>query len=214
MLLGDGMDTRPFRLLWPPGTLLFSVAPAEVHEQAEALLAASASAAAGVGGGGGGGGEGGGGDGQQQQQQEAQVPVGVAHVMRGCLLRRVNMNIKPAVMAAAAAAADADSSGSNTSSSSASSSSDNGANGGDSEEVNTTMYQQQPQQQQSSQATVFREQLMRAGFRSDRLSVWALQGLHNQGIGADVMQQLLAEVADSAAFHRYVGMLGFCFGGR
>ena len=38
VLVGDGMDTRPFRLPWPPSTLLFLVAPAEVHELAEAVL--------------------------------------------------------------------------------------------------------------------------------------------------------------------------------
>ncbi|KAK9819621.1 hypothetical protein WJX72_000343 [[Myrmecia] bisecta] len=31
VLVGCGMDTRPFRLVWPPGTVLFMVAPAEVH---------------------------------------------------------------------------------------------------------------------------------------------------------------------------------------
>jgi hypothetical protein len=41
VLLGDGMDTRPFRLPWPEGTLLFIVAPPEVHELAEAVLGAA-----------------------------------------------------------------------------------------------------------------------------------------------------------------------------
>eukprot|EP00195_Chlamydomonas_chlamydogama_P015189 CAMPEP_0202889950 /NCGR_PEP_ID=MMETSP1392-20130828/486_1 /ASSEMBLY_ACC=CAM_ASM_000868 /TAXON_ID=225041 /ORGANISM="Chlamydomonas chlamydogama, Strain SAG 11-48b" /LENGTH=285 /DNA_ID=CAMNT_0049573403 /DNA_START=205 /DNA_END=1059 /DNA_ORIENTATION=- len=38
VLLGDGMDTRPWRLMWPEGTLIFSVAPGECHELAEAVL--------------------------------------------------------------------------------------------------------------------------------------------------------------------------------
>ncbi len=84
MLLGDGMDSRPFRLPWPPGTLLYVVAPPEVHELAEAVLS----------------------------QAEARVP-------RGCLLRRVNADLQ---------------------------------HGG----------------------SIINE-LERAGFRADRLSVWALQ---------------------------------------
>ncbi len=55
VLVGDGLDTRPYRLPWPPGTLLFVVAPAEVHAAAEAALAtpgalAAAEAAAAAGG--------------------------------------------------------------------------------------------------------------------------------------------------------------------
>lgn len=38
VLVGDGMDTRPFRLSWPEGTVLFMVAPSETHELAEAVL--------------------------------------------------------------------------------------------------------------------------------------------------------------------------------
>ncbi|KAF8065520.1 MTS1 [Scenedesmus sp. PABB004] len=120
VLLGDGLDCRPFRLPWPPGTLLFLVAPAEVHAAAEALLAA------------------------------APAP---AHVPRGCLLRRV-----PLDLGAAACAGD----------------------GG---------------------GSVFAAALARGGFRADRLSVWALQGLHGLGLGAGALRALLAEVADGAAFH-------------
>lgn len=169
VLLGDGFDTRPFRLAWPPGTLLFSVAPAEVHEQAEALLAGS------------------------------QPP---AHVQRGCLLRRVNMNLKPAVAAAATAAADtaaakADRPCTDGSSGSGSSSAADGEP--------SSQWDPEVLLQQGSSATVFREQLSRAGFRADRLSVWVLQGLHDQGLDRDILRQLLAEVADSAAFHRWAG---------
>lgn len=38
VLLGCGMDTRPFRLGWPRGTLLFLLAPGEVHAAAERAL--------------------------------------------------------------------------------------------------------------------------------------------------------------------------------
>lgn len=38
VLLGDAMDTRPFRLPWPQGTVLYVVASSESHELAEAVL--------------------------------------------------------------------------------------------------------------------------------------------------------------------------------
>ena len=38
VLIGDGTCTRFCRLPWPQGTVIFLVAPAEVHERAEALL--------------------------------------------------------------------------------------------------------------------------------------------------------------------------------
>lgn len=39
VLVGDAMDTRPFRLPWPAGTVIYLVAAGEVHEMAEAVLA-------------------------------------------------------------------------------------------------------------------------------------------------------------------------------
>jgi hypothetical protein len=39
VLVGDGYCTRPFRLNVPAGTIMYLVAPGEVHERAEALLA-------------------------------------------------------------------------------------------------------------------------------------------------------------------------------
>lgn len=39
VLVGDGTCTRFCRLPWPQGTVIFLVAPAEVHERAEAILA-------------------------------------------------------------------------------------------------------------------------------------------------------------------------------
>lgn len=85
VLVGDGMDTRPFRLPWPTGTAIYLVAPGEVHERAEAILASA----------------------------KIRVP-------RGCLLRRVDSNFVGAASCLPA--------------------------------------------------------LYRAGFRGDRLSLWALQG--------------------------------------
>ncbi|EFN59228.1 hypothetical protein CHLNCDRAFT_138202 [Chlorella variabilis] len=40
VLVGDALDTRPYRLPWPEGTVIFCVAPAEAHRQAEAALRA------------------------------------------------------------------------------------------------------------------------------------------------------------------------------
>lgn len=59
VLLGDGMDTRPYRLPWPVGTVLYIVAPPEVHDRAEAVL----------------------------EQQGARV-------LRGCLVKRVRVDLK------------------------------------------------------------------------------------------------------------------------
>ncbi len=44
VLLGCGMDTRPFRLPWPVSTVLFLLAPAEVHAAAAAALKAAGAA--------------------------------------------------------------------------------------------------------------------------------------------------------------------------
>ena len=41
VLIGDGMCTRYCRLPWPAGTIIYCVAPAEVHERAEAILKSS-----------------------------------------------------------------------------------------------------------------------------------------------------------------------------
>ena len=38
VLVGDAFDTRPFRLPWPEGTVIFCVASAEAHRIAEAAL--------------------------------------------------------------------------------------------------------------------------------------------------------------------------------
>ncbi|KAF5839045.1 leucine carboxyl methyltransferase-domain-containing protein [Dunaliella salina] len=38
VLLGDALDTRPFRTLWPKGTMFFLVAPAEAHRVADKVL--------------------------------------------------------------------------------------------------------------------------------------------------------------------------------
>ena len=174
ILLGDGMDTRPYRLLWPPGTLIFVVAPKEVHEQAEATLKSSSTP---------------------------------AHVMRGCLLRRVILDW---------GAATASSSSSSSMNAPSSTSSDGihllevastAGNGSSSSGLAVGV----PAAQGGSGdgvATMLIDQLERAGFRGDRLSVWAVQGLRDQGLGMAHLQELFAEVTNCAAFHSlFVGEL-------
>ena len=38
VLIGDGLDTRPFRLPWPPGTVIFLLASTQAHAETKALL--------------------------------------------------------------------------------------------------------------------------------------------------------------------------------
>ncbi|KAI7840719.1 hypothetical protein COHA_005535 [Chlorella ohadii] len=117
VLVGDAFDTRPFRLPWPEGTVLFCVAPAAAHAAADAALKAAG-----------------------------------ARVPRGCLLRRV-----PAELADGSSFAGA---------------------------------------------------LETAGFRGDRLSVWALQGVACLGMGALEVSALLVDITNLAAFDSLVaGML-------
>lgn len=40
VLVGDAFDTRPFRLPWPEGTVIFCAAPAAAHAAAEAAFKA------------------------------------------------------------------------------------------------------------------------------------------------------------------------------
>lgn len=40
VLVGCGLDTRPFRLPWPSGTVVFLLAPADVHAAAAVALPA------------------------------------------------------------------------------------------------------------------------------------------------------------------------------
>ncbi|KAK9838883.1 hypothetical protein WJX74_005154 [Apatococcus lobatus] len=109
VLLGCGMDTRPYRLMWPAGTVLYEVAPAEVHAAAVAALQAAS-----------------------------------AKVQRGCLHIRVSADLEA----------------------------------GDS----------------------LGEKLARAGFSGNRLSIWGLQGLTEMQLSPQLLRQLLADVADNAAF--------------
>jgi len=160
VLLGDGGDCRPFRLPWPEGTILFSVAPAEVHERAEALL--------------------------QQQQVPPRQPDGgeaspppppPARVPRGCLLRRVDLDVSALRRAEAEADAPAD---------------------------DASAADAAPAAAAAAGSTLFLDALARAGFRGDRLSVWGLQGLQGLGLGRGALRALLAEVSSAAAFHSLV----------
>jgi hypothetical protein len=40
VLVGDAFDTRPYRLPWPEGTVIYLVAPADVHRAADAAAKA------------------------------------------------------------------------------------------------------------------------------------------------------------------------------
>ncbi|EFJ43282.1 hypothetical protein VOLCADRAFT_96625 [Volvox carteri f. nagariensis] len=175
VLLGDGMDTRPYRLPLAPGTAIFLVAPAAVHAAATAALAseeaaavADAVAADGAtttsGGGGGiagaaswaadsaGGGNeagfvgGGGGEGEKPVKLRNRQ-----HRPRpppGCLLRRVPLELQP-----------------------------------------------------GTDFSSLTPSLEAAGFRTDRLSVWVVQGLSGLRLRYQDVVSLLAEAAHGAAYH-------------
>jgi hypothetical protein len=206
--VGDGFDTRPFRLPWPPGTVIFLVAPPESHERAEALLAG--------------------------------LEGGAPRVERGCLLRRVSLNLGAAAAAAAeAAAAEAGAAepGAGNALSPAASSSSSASTAArlppappiefDDEAGGSQSYASSSSAAAASTAdspaaagtgggtaagtaalppapTVLISQLERAGFRQDRLSLWALQGLHGLGLPPPALSELLADVTNSAAFHSLV----------
>lgn len=114
VLLGDGTCTRFCRLPWPAGTVIYLVAPAEVHERAEAIL----------------------------KYKNALAP-------RGCLLRRVSWNLG------------------------------------------------------SSDRNLF-EALKDKGFRGDRVSVWALNGIRALGVPLDIMEHVFSEIANAAAFESII----------
>jgi len=118
VLLGDGLDTRPFRLPWPTGTILFCIAPGEVHERAEAVLSQST-------------------DNNTTIKEKAHVP-------RGCLLRRVSHDFR--------------------------------------------------------KPTSFADALTRAGFQTDRLSLWALQATNCLALNDDVINSMLTDASNLAAF--------------
>lgn len=108
VLIGDGMCTRAFRLPWPSGTVIYLIAPGEVHERAEAILKANG-----------------------------------ARAQRGCLLRRIDCDLR---------------------------------SGGSCLEV-----------------------LQRAGYRGDRLSIWALQGARSLDLSKDSLQALFVDMSNAAA---------------
>ncbi|KAG7672189.1 hypothetical protein Ndes2526B_g06827 [Nannochloris sp. 'desiccata'] len=110
VLVGDGYCTRPFRLNVPAGTIMYLVAPGEVHERAEALLA--------------------------EQPVKARVP-------RGCLLKRIACNL-----------VEGDSCG---------------------------------------------IALERAGYRADRVSVWALQGIRQLNLDKAALSSIFADISNLAA---------------
>lgn len=121
VLFGDGMDTRPYRLPWPAGTVIYMVAPPEVHDRAEAVL----------------------------EQRDARV-------LRGCLVKRVRVDLKVRVVYCAAMLLHP--SCAHTSC----------------PHTHAQSWLCAPAGQPMTLATALLA-LERAGFRSDRLSVWILQ---------------------------------------
>lgn len=121
VLLGDGLDTRPFRLPWPTGTVLFCIAPGEVHERAEAVLSQNPTSN----------------NNNTSTKDKACVP-------RGCLLRRVSHDFR--------------------------------------------------------KPTSFADALTRAGFQADRLSLWALQATNCLALDDNVMNSILTDASNLAAF--------------
>lgn len=134
ILFTDGYDTRPFRIPFPEGTVIYLISPSECHEKAEAVL----------------------------KEAGAMVP-------RGCLLRRIDLNLGSV-----------------------------------------------------SEDGVLDESILsgleRAGYRSDRVSVWVLQGGVEVCISCSpsasrpetVLSSLLAQIADLAAYSSI--LIGEVFG--
>lgn len=50
----------------------------------------------------------------------------------------------------------------------------------------------------------FAKELFRAGFQGDKLSVWAVQGLHGQQLPASQLHAILEDVSGCAAFHSLI----------
>ncbi|PNH00468.1 hypothetical protein TSOC_013707, partial [Tetrabaena socialis] len=146
VLLGDGLDSRPFRLPWPPGTALFLAAPLEVHAAAEVALKSEAAAAvaAGVVEAAGAAEAGPSGKGGKRPPGPRPPP--------GCLLRRVVVDLQGVGVGGGA--------GYTNSSASASSSAP----------------------ASSPPSFGLAASLAAVGFRTDRLSVWGVQGLAGLGL--------------------------------
>eukprot|EP00873_Tetraselmis_striata_P027854 jgi/Tetstr1/448118/TSEL_035414.t1 len=110
VLVGCATDTRPFRLPWFEGTVIYMLAPPEAHQHAAAAL---------------------------KELPEAVVP-------RGCLLRRVGVDLQ--------------------------------------------------------RGEGMDQHLAKAGFQSDRLSVWGLQGLGELGLSEEQCGDLMLDISCLAAF--------------
>lgn len=56
----------------------------------------------------------------------------------------------------------------------------------------------------SQNGASFAKELYRAGFQGDKLSVWAVQGLHGQQLPDGQLQAILEDVSGCAAFHSLI----------
>ncbi|KAG2484890.1 hypothetical protein HYH03_016371 [Edaphochlamys debaryana] len=183
VLVGDAYDTRPYRLPWPPGTALYLAAPAEAHAAAEAALASAEAAAIAV-------------------SLLAPPPAAPAAPSAS--------EAAGAGPAAAAAAAGDGPSTSGRGAAAAAVGAKAGAKAGTGrarvrvgpQPPPGCLVRRVPVELKGDGPYALADALARAGFRADRLSVWALQGLAGaEGVGEQEVSALLASAASAAAFH-------------
>ncbi|GLC41902.1 hypothetical protein PLESTB_001045600 [Pleodorina starrii] len=194
VLLGDAMDTRPYRLPLAPGTAIFMVAPAEAHAAAAAALASEEAAAI----------------------ADAVAAAPAASSTAPAAEAAASSSRGGSVAAGGAEGSEGESAaggqgrgegeGQGTGTATAAGA---GGRGGRSRSrlrgprpppgclLRRVSLELQPGGDFSSLPS----SLEAAGFRADRLSVWAVQGLAGLGLGEQDVVSLLAEAANCAAYH-------------
>ncbi|GLI62504.1 hypothetical protein VaNZ11_005160 [Volvox africanus] len=189
VLLGDAMDTRPFRLPLAPGTAIFMVAPEVAHAAAATALASEDAAAI-----------------ADAVSVAASEPTSTG---RGNAAGAENGDVGDS--AAAAAAAD----GGGSEGKGLVLGRDRRPSGLVSERQRSRLRGPRPppgcilrrvplEFQAGADFSALPDALAAAGFRADRLSVWAVQGLEGLGLGYQDVVSLLAEAAHCAAYHSLV----------
>ncbi|KAG2453083.1 hypothetical protein HYH02_002415 [Chlamydomonas schloesseri] len=205
VLLGDALDTRPYRLPWPPGTALFLVAPAQAHAAAEAALASQAAA-----------------DIAAAVAAETTVPASPTS----------SSSSSAASSSSSSAASSSSSSSTSASSGAAAPGSDSAEAASTAAAVSPAggrakatakaggRAAKRPAGPRPPPGCLVRRvsvdlrpapggggapdllgPLTAAGFRGDRLSVWGLQGIAGLGLDQQDVAALLAEAANAAAYH-------------
>ncbi|GIL69823.1 hypothetical protein Vretimale_10127 [Volvox reticuliferus] len=192
VLLGDAMDTRPLRLPLAPGTAIFMVAPEAAHAAAAAALA-------------------------------SKDAVAIADAVSASVSERTTTN-----RGDSAAAEDNDAGGSAAAAAVVAA-----ATGGDSEGQGVALGRDRRpigpasgrfrsqlrgprpppgcllrrvslEFQAGADFSALPDALAAVGFRADRLSIWAVQGLEGLGLSYRDVVSLLAEAAHCAAYHSLV----------